>query len=128
MRVLHGLLAAGALLLGSGFASTAVHRPMPSTWYKCATGASLEVVGTGTRCTFAPVVVLDAMTECAAGWWVVVDGAAWPAGADACTNGTRTVNRSCAPRDTLVVVPKGGDRCERVSVRAPEPPKTPVTA
>lgn len=127
MRWFGRLFATGLIAVGVGPAGSTVVWPRsdtPSLWFKCPTGAKLEVVGAGARCTFAPVVVLEPAADCELGWWVVVDGASKPAGADACSNGTQTVRRTCGA--TLVVVPKGLDRCERVSSRSAEPPKIPV--
>jgi hypothetical protein len=124
MRLFPSLFVVAAAVLCAGLGGRGATAPtagQPSTWYRCATGATLEVMGTASRCTFSPVVVLEPLMECARGWWVVVDGTA---GADACSNGTQTVSRACAAGVTLVVLPKREDRCERVAARAAEPPQT----
>ena len=128
MRLFSSLFATGAVVMAAGFGGRSTPPPLAdtaSTWYRCATGATLEVLGAASRCTFTPVVVLEPLAECARGWWVVVDGAA---AADACSNGTQTIQRSCSAGVTLVVVAKREDRCERVAARAPEPPQVTVQA
>jgi hypothetical protein len=128
MRLFPSLFITSAVVIGAGLGGRSAPAPaasQPSTWYRCGAGATLEVMGTASRCTFSPVVVLEPLVACARGWWVVVDGAA---GADGCSNGAQIVNRTCAAGVTLVIVPKREDRCERVAARVPEPPQTAVQA
>lgn len=130
MRLLATTIAAATLAFGLARGATearpagAVHA-MPSTWYKCPTGATLEVLGNDSRCHYAPSVTVYPLAGCPYGTTPTVDGI--PTNVDSCNSGKTPSPRTCSDTRYQKVVVAGADRCEYVTVRPSQAPNIAAT-